>query len=119
MKEEREPRLDVEEETDLEEESTPEHVDYRSRLMEILISLPPDGFERLCQRLLRESGFQQVNVTGKTGDGGLDGNSLLQVNPFVSFQALALMREAIRQAQEQAEEPSSGDEEQQHEEGDS
>lgn len=88
LKEEREHRLDIEEETDLEEESTPEHVDYRSRLMEILISLPPDGFERLCQRLLRESGFQQVNVTGRTGDGGLDGNGLLQVNPFVSFQVL-------------------------------
>ena len=88
MKEEREHRLDVEEEIDLEEESTPEHMDYRSRLMEILTSLPPDGFERLCQRLLRESGFQQVNVTGRTGDGGLDGNGLLQVNPFVSFQVL-------------------------------
>jgi len=62
--------------------------DYRSRLMEILTSLPSDGFERLSQRLLRESGFQQVNVTGRTGDGGIDGNGLLQINPFVSFQVL-------------------------------
>lgn len=63
-------------------------VDYRSELMGILQSLPPGGFERLCQRLLRESGFQQVNVTGRTGDGGIDGNGLLEVNPFVSFRVL-------------------------------
>jgi restriction system protein len=62
--------------------------DYRSTLMGILQNLPADGFERLCQRLLRESGFQQVNVTGKTGDGGIDGNGLLEVNPFVSFRVL-------------------------------
>ena len=71
-----------------EELPTPEPIDYRSRLMEILRSLPSEGFERLSQRLLRESGFQQVNVTGRTGDGGIDGNGLLQINPFVSFQVL-------------------------------
>ncbi len=52
------------------------------------MALPPSGFERLCQRLLRESGFQQVIVTGRSGDGGIDGNGLLQINPFVSFQVL-------------------------------
>jgi len=62
--------------------------DYRSELMGVLQNLPADGFERLCQRLLRESGFQQVNVTGKTGDGGIDGNGLLEINPFVSFRVL-------------------------------
>src|SRR5436305_12644158 len=51
-------------------------------------SLPPDRFERLCQRILRESGFQEVVVTGKTGDGGIDGIGVLQVNPFVSFNVL-------------------------------
>ena len=56
--------------------------------MEVLLNIPPDGFERLCQRLLRESGFQQVKVTGRSGDGGIDGNGILQVNPFVSFQIL-------------------------------
>lgn len=71
-----------------EESSSLEQMDYRSQLMEILRELPADGFERLCQRLLRESGFQQVNVTGKSGDGGIDGNGLLQINPFVSFQVL-------------------------------
>lgn len=63
-------------------------VDHRSELMNILTELPADGFERLCQRLLRESGFEKVQVTGKSGDGGLDGIGILQVNPFVSFKVL-------------------------------
>lgn len=71
-----------------EDPPTPERIDYRAQLMGVLRDLPSEGFERLCQRLLRESGFQQVNVTGKTGDGGIDGNGLLQINPLVSFQVL-------------------------------
>lgn len=62
--------------------------DYRIRLLTILRGLPPDGFERLCQRLLRESGFEQVVVTGRSGDGGIDGMGILQINPFVSFNVL-------------------------------
>lgn len=62
--------------------------DYRTKLLDLIKSLPADGFERLSQRLLRESGFQQVVVTGKTGDGGIDGVGILQVNPFVSFNVL-------------------------------
>lgn len=61
---------------------------YRQKLLETLMSLPPSGFERLCQRLLRESGFEQVTVTGRSGDGGIDGHGILQVNPFVSFKVL-------------------------------
>ncbi len=61
---------------------------YRKKLLDILLSLPPSGFERLCQRLLRESGFEQVTVTGRSGDGGIDGSGLLQINPFVSFKVL-------------------------------
>jgi len=57
-------------------------------LLNIILSLPPSGFERLCQRLLRESGFQEVVVTGKSGDGGIDGIGTLQINPFVSFKVL-------------------------------
>jgi len=57
-------------------------------LLDVLRSLPPEGFERASQRLLRESGFERVVVTGKSGDGGIDGNGILQVNPFVSFTVL-------------------------------
>jgi len=62
--------------------------DHRSVLLATLLEIPPDGFERLCQRLLRESGFEKVQITGKSGDGGLDGIGILQVNAFVSFKVL-------------------------------
>lgn len=60
----------------------------REHLLSILKSLSPSGFERICQRLLREAGFEKVEVTGRSGDGGIDGNGVLQINPFVSFQIL-------------------------------
>jgi restriction system protein len=72
-------------ETEEEEIEPPNH---RTHLLNLIKSLPPSGFERLSQRLLRESGFQKVAVTGKTGDGGIDGVGILQVNPFVSFNVL-------------------------------
>jgi restriction system protein len=59
--------------------------DYREEVLEILLALPPAGFERLSQRLLREAGFTQVAVTGQSGDGGIDGFGILQVNPLVSI----------------------------------
>ena len=70
------------------EEEEIEPPDHRTYLLNLIKSLPPSGFERLSQRLLRESGFQKVEVTGKTGDGGIDGVGILQVNPFVSFNVL-------------------------------
>ncbi len=63
-------------------------IDYKEELLSILKSIPPSGFERICQRLLRESNFEQVKVTGKSGDGGIDGNGILQINPFVSFSVM-------------------------------
>lgn len=62
--------------------------DHRPRVLELLHNISPGGFERICQRLLRESGFEQVDVTGRSGDGGIDGNGVLQINPFVSFRVL-------------------------------
>ena len=47
-----------------------ELIPHRVRMLEIIRSIPPEGFERLSQRLLRESGFQHVSVTGRSGDGG-------------------------------------------------
>ena len=62
--------------------------DYRAEAIELLRTLPPAGFERFSQRLLREAGFSQVVVTGQSGDGGIDGHGTLQVNPLVSFKVL-------------------------------
>jgi restriction system protein len=70
------------------EVNQPVSYDYQRETLEVLQSLPPDGFERFCQRLLRESGFQEVNVTGRSGDGGIDGIGILQVNVLVSFKVL-------------------------------
>jgi len=62
--------------------------DYRTGVTALLLKLPPAGFERLCQRVLREAGFTQVVVTGRSGDGGIDGYGTLSVNPLVSFKVL-------------------------------
>lgn len=71
---------------DLEEMLETKHYHgHKSLALDILMQLPPEGFERLCQRLLRESGFQNVVVTGRSGDGGIDGHGILRVNPLVSF----------------------------------
>ena len=58
--------------------------DWESALLGILRSMAPDAFERLCQRILRESGFTRVEVTGRSGDGGIDGAGVLRVN-LISF----------------------------------
>ncbi|WKZ49990.1 MAG: restriction endonuclease [Anaerolineales bacterium] len=71
-----------------EDDAIPETLDHRESLLKLLLGLSADGFERLCQRLLRESGFEKVQVTGKSGDGGLDGIGVLQMTPFVSFKVL-------------------------------
>ncbi len=70
------------------DDSPEQRTGYKSDLLSLIKALPPDGFERLCQRLLRESGFQNVTVTGRSGDGGIDGTGILQINPFVSFVVL-------------------------------
>jgi len=59
--------------------------DWRNELLDVVKSMDPSAFERLAQRLLRESGFTKVEVRGKSGDGGIDGVGVLRVN-LVSFQ---------------------------------
>jgi restriction system protein len=61
---------------------------YRGEVFDLLLKLPSGGFERLSQRLLREAGFIQVVVTGRSGDGGIDGHGTLQINPLVSFKVV-------------------------------
>lgn len=62
-----------------EDEST-----WKDLLIDRLMALPPHGFERLAQRLLREAGFVNVAVTGRSGDGGLDGVGVYRLS-LVSF----------------------------------
>lgn len=58
---------------------------WKEKLLEKLHVISSDSFERLAQRILRESGFTQVEVTGSTGDGGIDGKGILRINGFLSF----------------------------------
>ena len=60
---------------------------WKDELLELLRGLSPAAFERLGQRLLREGGFLKVEVTGRSGDGGIDGIGVLRVN-LLSFQVL-------------------------------
>ncbi|RKE94871.1 restriction endonuclease [Ichthyenterobacterium magnum] len=62
-----------------------EETDWEDDLLEIIKNITPDAFERLCQRLLRELGFVDVNVTGKVGDGGIDGSGIIKINGTLSF----------------------------------
>lgn len=59
---------------------------WRGRLHHVLTKvLSPASFEKLIQRMLRESGFIQVEVTGRTGDGGIDGKGIARIHGFMSF----------------------------------
>ena len=53
---------------------------WREYLLNALLEMPPDGFERLCQRVLRAAGFVKVDVVGKSGDGGIDGIGVLRMS---------------------------------------
>jgi restriction system protein len=65
-----------------------EELAWHQQLHNLLLSLDPSACERLAQRLLRESGFIQVQVTGKSGDGGIDGVGIARINGFLSFHVL-------------------------------
>ena len=69
------------------DDSMPEEVEkWRTALHQVLTKeLSPDAFERLVKRMLRESGFVQVEVTGRTGDGGIDGKGIVRVGGLLSF----------------------------------
>jgi len=57
---------------------------WEDELLETVKSISPKAFERLAQRILRESGFVQVEVTGRSGDGGIDGKGVIRLN-LLSF----------------------------------
>lgn len=58
---------------------------WRKKLRNVLVNMNPYSFEKLTQRLLRECGFDDVRVTKKSGDGGIDGTGRLKINGIFSF----------------------------------
>ncbi len=58
---------------------------WQEQLLTVLREMHPAAFERLCQRMLREAGFVEVHVTGKSGDEGIDGHGILQMGNLVTL----------------------------------
>lgn len=69
-------------------DDTPEPSSWREDVMQALLMMDPTAFERLVQRLLRESGFIQVEVTGRSGDGGIDGKGIMRLGGLLSFHVI-------------------------------
>jgi restriction system protein len=69
-------------------DEAPEELSWRDDLLDVLLQMEPPAFERLVQRLLRESGFTQVEVTGRTGDGGIDGKGIMRLGGLLSFHVI-------------------------------
>lgn len=70
------------------DEQPDEATSWRDDLLSSLLEMDPSAFERLIQRLLRESGFIQVEVTGKSGDGGIDGKGIMRIGGLLSFHVI-------------------------------
>jgi restriction system protein len=61
---------------------------WQDKLLSVLQTMDPIAFERLCQRILRESGFIEVEVTKRSGDGGIDGYGTFRLGGLISFHVL-------------------------------
>ena len=70
------------------DELTPTADAWRDELLVVLRNIESAAFERLVQRMLRESGFIQVEVTGRSGDGGVDGHGIMRLGGLLSFQVI-------------------------------
>ena len=69
---------------DPDSEMEPDEGNWKALVLDKLKAMPPNAFERLAQRLLREAGFRNVEVLGKSGDGGIDGVGVYRLS-LVSF----------------------------------
>jgi len=63
-------------------------VAWQEELLGVIQKMSPDAFERLVQRLLREAGFVQVEVTGQSGDAGVDGHGIMRLGGLLSFHVI-------------------------------
>lgn len=73
----------IETQEEIEPENT--QVNIKPTLLEILQTVSATGFEHLCGRLLREFDFENIEITQRSHDGGIDGYAMLKINPFVSL----------------------------------
>ena len=73
--------------TDFEKE-VEESIEWKEKLLETILSISPNAFEKLTQRLLRESGFVEVEVTGRSNDGGIDGKGIARMSGLLSFHVI-------------------------------
>jgi restriction system protein len=80
-------KTEVKKEDEIEaEEEVSDAEKWKKAIIDIINEkLSPSSFERLIQRILREKGFSQVEITGKTGDGGIDGRGVAKINGILSF----------------------------------
>ena len=76
---------EVEKVIQIQEEKEPENSEGEIKLIEILQKVSATGFEHLCGRLLREYDFENIEITKRSHDGGIDGYATLKINPFVSL----------------------------------
>lgn len=70
------------------EKEVEESLEWKEKLLKTISAISPNAFEKLAQRLLRESGFVEVEVTGRSGDGGIDGKGIARVSGLLSFHVI-------------------------------
>jgi len=63
--------------------------DWQRALLDVMKSMEASAFERLARRLLLQLGFSDVEVVGRSGDGGIDLLGTLRLNSILSFRVLA------------------------------
>ena len=65
-------------------------IPWQDRLLEGLLKIKAAAFERLCQKILKDSGFIKVDVTGRSGDGGIDGIGVLRLKSSIVSRLLSM-----------------------------
>lgn len=63
-------------------------ITWQEELLDTLLKMESPAFERLIQRFLRESGFIQVEIIGRSGDGGIDGRGIMRLAGLLSFHVI-------------------------------
>ncbi len=81
-------QLDKKQEVYSDAEDIDEKQEWEDALLATIKQIEPAAFERLCQRLLRESGFTEVNVEGRSGDGGIDGRGIYKMGGLLSMRVI-------------------------------